>query len=99
VAKETLSIELDSGLVERVRRYSEEHGTGVAETIEQLIGTLPANSNGRRRGQGLPAASGPAETEDWILELTPSVRKLLGAGAGDADEEDYHCHLLEKYGR
>jgi hypothetical protein len=99
VAKERLSIELDSGLVDRVRRYSEEHGTGVAETIEQLIGTLPVNPNGRLHVEGLAAASGPAETEDWILELTPGVRKLLGAGAGDADEENYHRHLLEKYGR
>ncbi|HYW14123.1 MAG TPA: hypothetical protein VE871_19315 [Longimicrobium sp.] len=99
MAKETLRIELDSGLVDRVRRYSEEHGTGVAETIEQLIGTLPAGPNGRLHVQGLEATSGLAETEDWILGLTPSVRKLLGAGAGDADEEDCHRHLLEKYGR
>jgi hypothetical protein len=98
VAKETLSIELESGLVERVRRYSEEHGTGVAETIEQLIGTLPANRNGGLHGQGSFAVSG-TEAEDWVLELTPGVRKLLGVGAGVADEDDYHRHLLEKYGR
>lgn len=99
MAKETLSIELESGLVERVRRYSEEHGTEVAETIEQLIGMLPGHQNGQLLGQGSPLASDLAETEDWMLELTPGVRKLLGAGAGDADEADYHRHLIEKYGR
>jgi hypothetical protein len=73
------------------------HGTGVAETIEQLIDTLPANGTSGHPG-AVPQVSGP-EDEDWVRELTPGVRTLLGIAAGDADEEDYRRYLLEKYGR
>ncbi|HEX6042406.1 hypothetical protein [Longimicrobium sp.] len=99
MAKVMLNVELESGLVDRVRRYSEQHGTGVAETIEQLIGTLPANGTSDVRSLHSPAAPLPNEAEDWTRELTLGVRKLLGAGAGDADEEDYRRYLLGKHGR
>jgi hypothetical protein len=32
-------------------------------------------------------------------ELTPTVRRLLGAASGGASREEYHHYLLEKYGR
>ncbi|HEX8209393.1 MAG TPA: DUF6364 family protein [Longimicrobium sp.] len=32
-------------------------------------------------------------------ELSPIVRRLRGIAKGDVDEDDYHRHLLEKYGR
>ena len=31
--------------------------------------------------------------------LPPAVRRLLGAGLGGGDREDYRRHLEEKYGR
>ena len=99
MTKQTLSIELEAALIDRVRRYSEAHGTDVSETIKQLIGTLPVNGRSGIGHTSAPAGSGPGETEAWVRELTPGVRKLLGAGAGEADEDDYHRHLLEKYGR
>lgn len=37
--------------------------------------------------------------DDAEPELTPAVRRLLGAAAGEGDREDYRRHLLEKYGR
>lgn len=74
MAKETLSIELDSGLVERVRQYSEAHGTDVSETIGELIERLPA-----------PVKPGDdAPEEEWVRELPPLTRTLLGAATGDA---------------
>jgi Family of unknown function (DUF6364) len=102
MSKETLSVELDSGLVDRVRRYSEEHGTDVAETISDLISSLP-HSGRVLNGDG-PAAPATHVTQgedagDWEAQLTPGVRRLLGAGAGQADEEDYHRYIEEKYGR
>ncbi len=32
-------------------------------------------------------------------ELPPTVRRLLGAGRGKIDREDYHRYLMEKYDR
>lgn len=31
--------------------------------------------------------------------LTPVVRRILGVAEGSRGEEDYHDHLIEKYGR
>lgn len=31
-------------------------------------------------------------------ELSPTVRRLRGIAKGDVDEDDYHRHLIEKYG-
>ena len=88
MAKETLRIELDSGLVERVRQYSEAHGTGVSETIGELIGRLPAPVK----------PNGDAIEEAWVRELPPLTRSLLGAAAGDAGEQEYNEYLWRKYG-
>ncbi len=41
----------------------------------------------------LPVDEEPPES------LTPDVRSLIGIGAGEADQESYRRHLLEKYGR
>jgi len=39
------------------------------------------------------------QTEDSDgLELSVTVRRLLGVAAGGPDREDYRRHLLEKYG-
>jgi hypothetical protein len=38
-----------------------------------------------------------AETGEEV-ELSPTVRRLLGIAAGGPDREDYRRHLLEKYG-
>jgi hypothetical protein len=93
MAKETLSVDLDPVLIERVRRYSEEHGTDVADTISELIESLPTNGAGE---DGKLAGIAGA---DWEAKLTPAVRRVLGAGAGEADERDYYRYLEEKYGR
>ena len=37
--------------------------------------------------------------EESRESLTPDVRSLIGIGAGDANQESYRNHLLEKYGR
>jgi hypothetical protein len=74
MAKETLNIELDSGLVERLREYSEAHGTDVSETIGALIEHLPVPVK--------PTDDAPEE--EWVRELPPLTRSLLGAAVGDA---------------
>jgi hypothetical protein len=99
MAKQTLSIELDDGLLERVRRYSAEHGTDVAGMITDLIERLP--ESGTREAVGGPAArSGEAvdDEEDWVRALPPLTRSLLGAAEGDVDEDDYREYLWRKYG-
>jgi hypothetical protein len=96
MSKATLSIEIDTSLIERVHRYSAEHGKGVSETVSELIENLPVEH---------PAATAALEQpdddadEEWVAKLTPAVRSLLGVAAGPADEEDYHRYLLEKYGQ
>lgn len=96
MSKATLSIELDRSLIERVRRYSEEHGKGVSETVSELIKSLPVEPPANA-----PTPEQPVEEdeEEWVKKLTPTVRSLLGVAAGSGDEEDYHQYLLEKYGR
>jgi hypothetical protein len=94
MAKETLSIEIDTSLIERVHRYSAEHGKGVSETVSELIENLPVEP----AGAAVLAQSGDND-EEWVAKLTPAVRSLLGVASGSVDEEDYHQYLLEKYGR
>ena len=99
MAKETLYVELESDLVERVRRYSREHGTDLAGTIGDLIASLPPS--GAAEDVSAPSAgSVPAgeSEEQWIRDLPPLTRSLLGIAAGDADEEDYKEYLSRKYG-
>lgn len=36
--------------------------------------------------------------DDGDVELTPTVRRLLGIAKGGGDEADYRQHLLDKYG-
>ncbi|HEU4883250.1 MAG TPA: DUF6364 family protein [Longimicrobium sp.] len=101
MAKETLSVDLDPVLIDRIRQYCEEHGTDIAETISGLISTLPAGN-----GAYAPAAghSSPFEGDssdldaDWEEHLPPITRSLLGAASGSAGEEEYKEYLWRKYG-
>ena len=43
-------------------------------------------------------ASLPAEAEGEPGPVPTAVRRLLGIGRGEADEEDYRAWLLEKHG-
>ncbi len=101
MSKETLSVDLDSALIDRVRRYSESHGTDVSGTISELISTLPAVSVPEHSVRDAAAAvngRGSAAGADWELGLPPVTRSLLGIASGDADEEDYKEYLWRKYG-
>ncbi len=40
----------------------------------------------------------PVDEDGAEAELTPTVRRLLGIGEGARGVEDYHEHLIEKYG-
>ena len=40
----------------------------------------------------------PLEAEEQEKTFSPAVRRLLGVGSGRTDVEDYHRHLVEKYG-
>ena len=91
MAKETLSVDLDPMLIERVRRYSEAHGTEVAETIGGLIESLPSGGGGE-------AARAGADEEEWMRDLPPLTRSLLGIASGDAGVDDYREYLWRKYG-
>lgn len=101
MSKETLTVELESGLIERVRRYSAEHGKDVAGTISELIASLP---RGDAAASGTaPAVAGPAagheDEEEWVRNLPPLTRGLLGIASADVGEEDYKEYLWQKYGR
>lgn len=98
MAKETLSIDLDSALIDRVRRYSQEHGTDVADTIGELIAGI-SSGNGADPGDLAKATSRAEADAEWEESLPPITRSLLGAGSGSADEEDYQEFLWRKYGR
>jgi hypothetical protein len=102
MAKETLSIDLDPVLIDRVRRYSERNGTDVAGTISQLISTLPAGAGAQgdspRHDSLLKNSSSSEADTEWRQNLPPITRSLLGIASGGADEEDYKEYLWRKYG-
>lgn len=102
MAKETLSIDLDPVLIDRVRQYSEQNGTDIAETIGELIAALPAVNGPHEPFGNHSAHAGEPSAEmdaDWEQDLPPITRSLLGIGTGDADEEVYKEYLLRKYGQ
>jgi hypothetical protein len=102
MAKETLSIELDPVLIDRVRQYSEQNGTEVAETIGELISTLPAGNGAHASDATHSSAPGdnPSDLDDdWEKDLPPVTRSLLGIGSGSSGEEDYKEYLWRKYGQ
>ncbi|HEY0022080.1 MAG TPA: hypothetical protein VGB24_04195 [Longimicrobium sp.] len=43
MAKETLIVDLDAEMANRVRQYSREHGADVADVLNELIAALPVN--------------------------------------------------------
>ncbi|WP_420127802.1 DUF6364 family protein [Longimicrobium sp.] len=102
MAKETLSIELDPVLIDRVRQYSEQNGTDIAETIGELISTLPADIGVHAPDATHSSVSGdhPSDlNDDWEKDLPPITRSLLGIASGSSGEEDYKEYLWRKYGQ
>ncbi|HEY7768839.1 DUF6364 family protein [Longimicrobium sp.] len=81
---DTLTVELDSAAVDRLRQYCRAHGVTVAEVLADLIRTLPLTDS--------------PEDEEWQRALPPIIRRLLGAASGEADEADYKEYLWKKYG-
>lgn len=98
MAKETLSIDLDPVLIDRVRQYSEQNGTDIAETIGELISTLPAGNGAHALGAMHSPADATDREADWEKDLPPVTRSLLGIASGSSGEEDYKEYLWRKYG-
>jgi hypothetical protein len=46
----------------------------------------------------LSVSAGGEDEEEWVRDLPPLTRSLLGIAAGDAGEEDYEEYLWQKYG-
>jgi hypothetical protein len=114
MAKETLIVDLDAEMANRVRQYSREHGADVAEVLNELIAALPVNGgcgngglatgNGSAAGLGNGALSSGSTSlgdreEDWVQSLPPITRRLLGVARQGVDEDDYKEYLWQKYGR
>jgi hypothetical protein len=83
VPKESLNLSIDSVSIERARRYSQRHDTSISQLVNDFFATLPSD----------------AEEEEWQRDLSPTIRRLLAVGRGEADEEDYREYLMEKYGQ
>ena len=81
--KESLNLSIDTASIERARRYSQRHDTSISQLVSDFFAKLPSDE----------------EEEEWQRGLSPRIRRLLGAGRGEADEKDYHEYLMEKYGR
>jgi len=93
MAKETLTVDLDAEMVDRVRQYSREHGTDVACILTELIAALPVNGacsrGGSVRQNGKSEASATKrldggfvaeETSETQSPLNPSPRAARGEG-------------------
>jgi hypothetical protein len=75
-------ISVDDAAVDRARRYVERHATTIPELVNDFLSKLPLDE----------------EAEDYMAGLGPVGRQFVGIARGaQAEEEDYHRYLLEKY--
>jgi hypothetical protein len=83
--KKSMNLSLDEEAIERARVYTELHKTNVSSLVNTFLSHLPA-----------------VGAEDLHSErLPPTVSRLLGATADDAEEDPiagYHEYLMRKYG-
>lgn len=80
--KITKNLSLDESAVARGERYSERHQTNLSRIVSDFLARLPLK-------------------EDAQAKLTPAVSRLFGiaaSGKAGVDREDYHAHLVAKYG-
>lgn len=81
-----LTLTLEPELIESARRHARRSGKSVSRLVAEYIEALDAVP---------PATPSTPHPEDWPVEM----RGLVGLLAGhDVDIEDYHRHLVEKYG-
>lgn len=79
-----LTVSVDDEIAERARRFAERNETSVSEIITGMLARLALSDEG----------------DDYMSGLGPIGRQFVGIAKGvDADEEDYHQYLLEKYSR
>ena len=81
--KTKLTLRLDDTLVKRAKAYAKVRGCSLSEVVSTYFALIEK----------------PESREADSLDLSPSVRSLLGCIKGaDVDEEDYKRHLQERYG-
>ncbi|HEX8320846.1 hypothetical protein [Longimicrobium sp.] len=83
MAKETLIVDLDAEMANRVRQYSREHGADVADVLNELIAALPVNGGCGNGGSAYQNGNGNGSA-------TNLGDRALSSGStsyGDRDEE------------
>ncbi len=78
----SLNLSIDTALIERGRRYSEQNDTSISQLVADLLANLPLREEGERRE---------------LPPITRALRGIAAGGA-EADVSDYHEYLWEKYG-
>ena len=86
-----LTLRLDQSLIEGAKRYAAEHGSSVSQLVADYFVAFSARPEKR-----VP------KRDDWLQELDPMTRKLVGAavpkaGDGALQEDDYKAHLRRKH--
>lgn len=79
-----LTIRVDDQLIERAKAYSRRTGKSVSQLVADYFAVIDI----------------PIEEEaDNLPPITRELSEsLVGFEIGDIGEEDYHRHLMEKYG-
>ena len=80
--KESLNLSIDTALIERGRRYSEQNDTSISQLVADLLASLPIREEGEKRE---------------LPPITRALRGIAAGGA-DVDISDYREYLWEKYG-
>lgn len=79
-----LTVSVDDAIAERARRFAERHETSISEIISGMLAKLTLEE----------------DADAYMAGLGPIGRQFVGIAKGvDADVEDYHEYLLEKYSR
>lgn len=79
-----LTVAVDDAIAERALRFAELHETSISEIINDVLAKLTRDE----------------DTDAYMAGLGPIGRQFVGIAKGvDADVEDYHQYLLEKYSR
>jgi hypothetical protein len=84
MAKETLTVDLDAEMVNRVREYSREHGADVADVLNELIAALPVNGGCRNGGSVHQNGNGNAAATKFADGALAS-----GLTSGGARDEEW----------
>ncbi len=83
-----LTLRIEGALIERAKRYASERGTSLSQLIADFFRAITVRETRAEKD----------EDDDWMQDLPPTTRSLVGIAAeSNLDEDDYRRYLADKY--